>query len=132
MPVRRQLHPPHSLALHRVGDDRCRCSDRAPAEISEGIENCIEIVTIDSACRPSERGESILDRLDRHHIIGEPIDAQLVAVDDHHQVAELEVPCRHRRLPDLSLAQLAVAEHAPGAMIRSSKPTRERHADGDR
>ena len=89
-------------------------------------------MAVDALGVPAELGEAGVDRLDGHDVIGVAVDAHLVAVDDGDEVAQLEVPGRHRRLPHLSLGQLSVAEHAPGAVVTPAHSPPEGDADGDR
>ncbi len=81
---------------------------------------------------PVERAPLVGDRVQAHHLFDEAVDLSLVVVEDDAQVVELELGRRHRRLPDLPLLRLAVADHRVDAELVAVQLRRQRHPDRDR
>jgi hypothetical protein len=120
VPVQAHLHHPHALALHRVRHDHRGLALSGRRQVGEGVEDRTEVVPVDPHGPPAEGREAAVDRLDRHDVLGPPVDAELVAVDDGDERGEAVVTCAHRRLPDLAFAQLTVTEHHVRAVVRPS------------
>src|SRR5579884_1030681 len=132
MPLRITLHPSHAPTLDGVGDQQLRWGDGGVVQVVEGVENRVQVVSVDRADPPAEALKSRLQRLESHDALGVAVDREMVAVHDPHQRPELELARGHGRLPDLAFVEFAIAHHAvhaDGAVLDAST---QRHPDADR
>ncbi len=68
-------------------------------------------MSVDAAHVESECPELFLQVTESHHLIGRTHRLESIFVDDHHEIAQLEVSREVKRLPHGSLVHLAVADH---------------------
>src|SRR3954451_12262542 len=132
VPVLVELHPVHAATLDGVRDDELRGTLAGRGEGVERVEDGVEVVAVDALDVPAECPELVDQRLDAHERLGGTVDRQLVAVDDGDKGAGAELPCGHGGFPHLSLAELAVAEHAVGAVVAALHTSGEREAEAQR
>ena len=76
----------------------------------ERVVDGLDVVAVDLDDVPVERAELVGDGAEAHDLGAGAVDLQAVVVDDRDEVGEALVGGEHRRLPDLALLQLAIAE----------------------
>src|ERR1700742_3261599 len=133
VPGARKLHIGDPFSLDGAGDDALRLRPGGGGQRRGGGEDRRRVVAVDLDHVPAEGFEAAGDRLDRVGLLGGPVEAHLVGVDDRADVAEAEVGRRAGRFPDLALVQLLVAEQDPDpGLVVAAHPRRLRHPDPDR
>jgi hypothetical protein len=71
-------------------------------------------------------------RLEVHDVLHEPVELDLVVVDDRDEAGDAVLARGHGRLPHLPRLHLAVAEETEDAVRIAVEPAGERHAERDR
>ena len=131
MPGGLVLHEIHALAFDGVGDDHHRPL-RLRVRGVDGVADLVEVVAVDLEHAPAEGLELLVERLQRHDLLGRAVEAEVVAVDERREVGELVVAGGHGGLPHRALVALAVAEHAVGAVRVLLHPGAQGDADRER
>ena len=97
----------------------------------ESVDERIDVVAVNLACLPAERGELGAHIAGVAHIGGVAVDLQMVAVDDGHKVVQVLMGGPHGGLPNLALLALAVAEQAEHTLRLARQLQAGGHAGGD-
>ena len=70
-------------------------------------------------------------RIERHDVVDEAVELDVIVVDYRDQVVDLLVAPEHGGFPDLAFLNFAVAEHDVSTRRAIVELRRERHADAD-
>ena len=133
----RMLHEGNALALHGVSHEHLRHVCRR-AERGEGPLERIVVMAVTGRDVPAERAELRLEVAKREDVVRRLVGLQLVAIDDHPEVALSVRGCRLQALEVLAFLQLAVAGHhddataTPKESFRPGHPSPLRNAHAER
>ncbi len=112
-------HERDALSLVRVGDDAAWFA-WLEGDVRERLQQRCNIVAVHLSDRPAEGTPFVCERLEVHRLLGPVALLQAVTVNDHGQVVELIVCCRHGCLPVAALLQLTIAgqcKHPPTTVL---------------
>ncbi len=86
-------------------------------------------MTVNFDSVPIKRGKLFRNRIRRVDFFHRAVNLQVIVVDKRNQIVKTAVACKHRRFPDLSFLNLAVAEDGIYTVIRPVELCAERHPD---
>ena len=99
------------------------------ARFRGGGDDGLEAVPVDLQDVPIERLIFLPERLQGHHVLGEAVYLDVVAVDERGQVGKFVLAREHRRFPDVPFLLLRIRHQAIDALPLAVQTRRERHAD---
>ena len=82
----------------------------------ESTQDILHRVAVEFDDIPSEGAPTLLDGVQRHHILSITADLKVVTVDDSHQVVQMIAMACHGSFVDRAFALFAVAHHDIGAV----------------
>ena len=121
----------HAFALDRVGDDR-RWPFGVERQRIERVDDFRHVVPVDFFHLESERAPFIDKRMNIDDLVQRPALRDFVVVDDHGEIRETIMRCRHRRFQIRSFVKLAIADHHKRMKIFFLHARAKRHAHGNR
>ncbi len=111
-------------------DDAGRFSLDGPGTF-EGGHDLSHVVAVDDLSVPAEGGELAVNRVHVQHVFSRASLLEMVPVDDAGEIIEPVLGGRGGGLPDLTLADLAVAGHHIGVIRLAVDPAGQCVADPD-
>ena len=101
-------------------------------DLAQCAAQCADVMAVQLFHHKAEAAPLVRKRFQRQHIVSRPVALQFVVVDQRHEIIQPVLGGAHRRLPDRTFVDFAVAEQHEGAIGTSAHPRGQRKPDADR